>query len=114
MRWRCCAGRGPAPYQGIPRAALGGEPIAAGQLLIYQALSETAAAYATEDDYLDAGLRVLRHSHRGCTLPAVPTRRTIPMMPDTRIGNLPPGGMLIASRRRVGRWVRLCRLRSRR
>ena len=44
-------------YQGILRAALGGEPVATGQVLIYQELAQTTATFASEDDYLDAGLR---------------------------------------------------------
>ena len=76
-------------YQGILRAALGGEPIAAGQLLIYQVLSQTAAAYATEDDYLDAGLR-------RCDIPTAgtlcrPYSQDYPDDAGHLHGNLPPG-----------------------
>lgn len=44
-------------YQGVLRSALGGEPIAEGQVLIYQELQLGAESFAAEDEYLDAGLR---------------------------------------------------------
>jgi hypothetical protein len=44
-------------YEGLLRAERGGDPVGTGQLLIYQDLSLTTDAFASEDDYLDAGLR---------------------------------------------------------
>jgi hypothetical protein len=76
-------------YQGILRSLQGGESTASGQVLIYQALGLTTAAFAKEDDYLDAGLRLC-----AATAPNSLCRPYSQDYPDDAgnlFGSLPPG-----------------------
>ena len=47
-------------YDGVMRDSISGEPIADGQIVIYQELALGAATFPTDDDYLDAGLRLCK------------------------------------------------------
>jgi len=82
-------GKQTGSYQGILRATQGGEPSSAGQVLIYQELGITSAAFAKEDDYLDAGLRL-------CATPTPqslcrPYSQDYPDDAGNLVGSLPPG-----------------------
>lgn len=76
-------------YQGILRATENGQPTRDAQLLIYQQLPLTTAAFPADDDYLDAGLR--RCGGSGDTTLCRPFSQDYPDDAGFVHGNLPPG-----------------------
>ncbi len=76
-------------YEGIMRASQGGEPIAEGQIVIYQDLELTTAPFASSDDYLDAGLR--RCATRNADNLCRPYSQDYPDEAGNLVGTLPPG-----------------------
>jgi hypothetical protein len=76
-------------YGGILRDAQSGQPIGDGQILIYQELAIKSDQFASDDDYLDAGLR-----RCGTASPSTLCRPYSQSFPDDNgnfLGNLPPG-----------------------
>lgn len=76
-------------YQGILRATQGAEPIREGQLIIYQVLSQKTSTFATEEDYLDAGLRRCDLAGEGSL--CRPYSQDYPDDAGNLQGELPPG-----------------------
>jgi hypothetical protein len=72
-------------YDAVMRDAISGEPLADGQLLIYQQLDVGPDTFASADDYLDAGLRVC-----GDVL-CRPYSQDYPDIAGNVGGTLPPG-----------------------
>jgi hypothetical protein len=75
-------------YDGIMRDAVSGEPIADGQILLYQVLPIGADQFASDDDYLDAGLRLCATTGNALCRPY---SQDYPDIAGNLTGSLPPG-----------------------